>query len=133
MSRSWVSKWINRLQSAPPDNEQVLRGLSRAPKHPPERRHARVIDRILEIRDQPSEDWGARQGRSAILYYLPRDESLQQAGLRLPRSTRTIHRILCKHGRICHQLPLLNDPQERPEPMQHWQLDFKDASISRCH
>jgi transcriptional regulator with XRE-family HTH domain len=31
MSRSWVSKWITRLQSAPPDDEQVLRGLSRAP------------------------------------------------------------------------------------------------------
>ncbi len=76
----------------------------------------------------PPKDWGARQGRSAILYYLPRDERLQQAGVRLPRSTRTIHQILCEHGRISHQLPMLGDPQERPESMQHWQLDFKDAS-----
>ena len=128
MSRSWVSKWIKRLQSAPPDDEEVLQGLSRAPKHPPEQLDARVIDRILEIRDQPPEGLGRTPGPKAILYYLPRDESLQQAGLRLPRSTRTIHRILCEQGRICHQLPVLNDPQERPAPMQDWQLDFKDAS-----
>ena len=88
MSRSWVSKWIKRLQSAPPDDEEVLQGLSRAPKHPPERLDARVIDRILEIRDQPPEGLGRTPGPKAILYYLPRDESLQQAGLRLPRSTR---------------------------------------------
>jgi len=31
MSRSWVSKWIIRLRSAPPHDEQVLHGLSRAP------------------------------------------------------------------------------------------------------
>jgi transposase InsO family protein len=62
------------------------------------------------------------------LYYLPRDESLQQAELRLPRSTRTIHRILEEHQRISHRLPRLTDPQERAEPMQDWQIDFKDAS-----
>jgi hypothetical protein len=31
MSRSWIDKWKKRLLSAPLDNEQVLRGLSRAP------------------------------------------------------------------------------------------------------
>jgi hypothetical protein len=56
------------------------------------------------------------------------DESLQQARLRLPRSRRTIHRIWCEHDRIGHRLPRLNDPQERPAPMQQWQLDLKDAS-----
>src|SRR5437588_5727167 len=46
----------------------------------------------------------------------------------MPRSTRTIHRILSEHHRISHRLPKLSDPQERPEPMQYWQIDFKDAS-----
>jgi transposase InsO family protein len=128
MSRSWVSKWIKRLQSAPPDDEQVLRGLSRAPKHPPERLDPQVIARILEIRDQPPEGLGRTPGPKAILYYLPRDESLQQAQVRLPRSTRTLHRILREQGRIFQRLPTFTDPIERPEPMQHWQLDFKDAS-----
>jgi len=35
---------------------------------------------------------------------------------------------LCEHGRIFQQLPLLGDPQERPESMQQGPLDFKDAS-----
>ena len=128
MSRSWVSKWIKRLQSAPPSDEQVLHGLSRAPKHPPEPLDAQVIDRILEMRDQPPEGLGRTPGPKAILYYLPRDEHLQQAGLRLPRSRRTIHRILGEHHRIRHRLPRLSDTQERPEPMQYWQIDLKDAS-----
>src|SRR6266699_7166582 len=63
MSRSWVSKWIKRLQSAPPADEEVLQGLPRAPKHPPERLDARVIDRILEIRDQPPEGLGRTPGQ----------------------------------------------------------------------
>ncbi len=63
MSRSWVGKWIKRLRSAPPDDEEVLQGLSRAPKHPPERLDARVIDRILEIRDQPPEGLGRTPGQ----------------------------------------------------------------------
>ena len=33
MSLSWVDKWKRRLKSASPTDEQVLRGLSRAPHH----------------------------------------------------------------------------------------------------
>jgi len=128
MSRGWVSKWKTRLTSAPPDDEQVLHGLDRAPHHPPLRLDLQVVERLLEIRDQPPEGLGRTPGRKAILYYLPRDETLQQAGLRLPRSTRTIHRLLREHHRIAHRLPRLTDPIERPEPMEQWQLDFKDAS-----
>ncbi len=49
-------------------------------------------------------------------------------GERLPRSSRTIYRILQQAGRIAHRLPHLQEPLERPAPMSHWQLDFKDAS-----
>ena len=48
--------------------------------------------------------------------------------MRLPKSTRTIHRLLRENGRIASRLPRLTDPIERPKPMEHWQLDFKDAS-----
>src|SRR5207237_10612803 len=102
MSRSWVSKWIKRLQSAPPSDEQVLHGLSRAPKHPPEPLDAQVIDRILQMRDKPPEGLGRTPVPKAIWYYLPRDEHVQQAGLPLPRSVRTIHRILSDLHLISH-------------------------------
>ncbi len=128
MSRSWVDKWEKRLLSAPLDDEQVLRGLSRAPHHPPPRLDPVVIDRLLEIRDDPPEGLGRTPGPKAILYYLNRDETLKERKLRLPKSTRTVHRLLRENGRIASRLPTLSNPLERPAPMQHWQLDFKDAS-----
>jgi len=113
---------------APKDDEQVLHGLSRAPHHPLPRLDQQVVDRVLEIRDAPPEGLGRTPGPKAILYYLGRDESLKEEGLRLPKSTRTIHRLLRENGRIASRLPRLTDPIERPKPMEHWQLDFKDAS-----
>jgi transposase InsO family protein len=128
MSLGWVSKWKKRLSHAPLDDEQVLHGLSRAPHRPPPRLDPLVVDRVLEIRDQRTFGLGRTPGPKAILYYLPRDENLQQAGLRLPRSTRTLHRLLREHGRIVPRMPHACEPTERPQPMHQWQLNYKDAS-----
>src|SRR5437870_3539684 len=105
MSLSWVDKWKKRLTSAPLEDEQVLRGLSRAPHHPPPQLDSLVVDRLLDIGDERTFGLGRTPGPKAILYDLARDESLQQAGLRLPRSTRTIHRLLREQGRIAPRLP----------------------------
>jgi len=107
MSAGWVKKWKQRLQEAEPEDEQVLHSRSRARKHPPE-----------GLRRTP--------GPKALLYYLPRDEQVQ--GERLPRSSRTIYRILQQAGRIAQRQPHVQEPLERPAPMSQWQLDFKDAS-----
>jgi transposase InsO family protein len=126
MSRGWVKKWKKRLQEAEPEDEQVLHSRSRARIHPPERIRQVVVDRIIQMRDEPPEGLRRTPGPKALLYYLPRDEQLE--GERLPRSSRTVYRILQQAGRIAHRLPHVQEPQERPTPMSHWQLDFKDAS-----
>lgn len=128
MSLGWVKKWSTRLRAAPPQDETVLAGQSRARKHPSERLSQRVVERILELRDQPPEGLGRTPGPKALLYYLPRDAELAASGERLPRSSRTIYRYLCEAGRIRRRLPHLGEPTERPAPMSQWQLDFKDAS-----
>jgi hypothetical protein len=128
MSVSWIDTWKKRLSQVPEDDEQVLSGLSRAPHHPRPRLDQQVVDRVLEIRDSPPENLGRIPGPKAILYYLDRDETLKEQRARLPKSTRTIHRLLRENGRIAARLPCLTDPIERPKPMEHWQLDFKDAS-----
>ena len=128
MSLGWVKKWLKRLREAPPNDEVVLRGQSRARKHPPERISQVVVDRIVEMRDQPPEGLQRTPGPKAILYYLPRDAELLAQGERLPRSSRTVYRILRQAGRIPGRLPHLQEPCERPAPMSQWQLDFKDAS-----
>jgi transposase InsO family protein len=126
MSVGWVKKWKKRFEGREPEDEQVLHSRSRARKHPPERISQAVADRIVEMRDEPPEGLRRTPGPKALLYYLPRDERLQ--GERLPRSSRTIYGILKRAGRIAHRLPQLHEPLERPAPMSHWQLDFKDAS-----
>ncbi len=126
MSRGWVKKWKKRLQEAAPEEEQVLHSRSRARTHPPERISQSVIDRSIQMRDAPPEGLQRTPGPKAILYYLPRDEHLQ--GERLPRSSRTIYRILQHAGRIAHRLPHLQEELARPAPMSRWELDFKDAT-----
>lgn len=126
MSQGWVKKWKKRLEEAAPEDEQVLHSRSRGRTHPPERISQAVVDRILQMRDEPPEGLRRTPGPKAILYYLPRDEQVQ--GERLPRSSRTIYGILQRAGRIAQRQPHVQEPQERPAPMSHWQLDFKDAT-----
>ncbi len=126
MSLGWVKKWKKRLQEADPEDTQVLHSRSRARTHPPARISEPVVERILQIRDVPPEGLQRTPGPKAILYYLPRDEQLQ--GERLPRSSRTIYRILHQAGRIAHRLPHRQEERARPAPMSRWELDFKDAA-----
>jgi hypothetical protein len=87
-----------------------------------------VVDRILEIRNQPPEHLGRTPGPKAILYYLHRDAELQELDVLLPRSTRTIWRILAQHGRIPHPPRPPHESVDRPAPLTSWQIDFKDAA-----
>jgi len=130
-SREWAKKWRKRLRqelAAGQSLEQVLQGHSRARKHPPQATDPLVEERILAIRDQPPEGLQRTPGPKAILYYLLRDHDLHTSAVPLPRSSRTIYRILKKHGRIPVRHPRRQEPQERNAPMLAWQADFKDVS-----
>src|SRR5260221_2117026 len=74
-SRSWVKKWLGRLDQAPPDDLPVLQSRSRARRTRPPAMPAALVDRILAIRDVPPEHLTQVPGPRAILYYLPRDPS----------------------------------------------------------
>ena len=116
MSKGWVKKWVKRLQEAPPEEEAVLHSQSRARKHPPERISQVVVDRILQMRDQPPEGLGRTPGPKALLYYLPRDVELAATGQRLPRSSRTIYRLLRQAGRIQRRVPAQHEPLDASGP-----------------
>ncbi len=105
MSMSRVDKWKKRLLSVAADDEQVLRGLSRAPHHAPPRLDPQVVDRLLEIRDEPPEGLSRTPGPKAILSYLTRDELLKEKQLRLPKSPRTIHRHMPRKRAHCLSSP----------------------------
>ena len=131
--RKWVQKWRKRLQAADPDDQQVLHSQSRARKTPPEAYHPDVIKRILDLRDHPPEVVPRVLGAPTILYFLHRDEELKARGLRLPRSTSTIWKILDANQRILRPPKIEHQPVERPEPMDTWEIDFTDVSTAEAN
>jgi transposase InsO family protein len=127
-SESWVKKWRKRLRQAAPDDRQVLLGHSRARHTPPRSTPSEVVQRILELRDSPPENLQRVPGPRALLYYLPRHREGLPQGVRLPRSTKTIWKILRQHDRIALDRRHTPKPQERADSLQEIQIDFKDDS-----
>jgi transcriptional regulator with XRE-family HTH domain len=104
-SRSWVAKWLARFKEAAPDDLAVLHARSRARHTPPSSTPQALVERILAIREDPPDHLRRVPGPKAILYYLPRDEQAQALGVSLPRSTRTIWKVLRAAGRIEVEAP----------------------------
>jgi hypothetical protein len=87
-----------------------------------------MIERIVEMRESPPEHLQRVPGPKALLYSLPRDAELQALGAPLPRSTKTIWKILRQQGCILDEPIRRHNPLEPREPLEEVQLDFKDAS-----
>lgn len=126
-SYSWGKKWIRRFSQADPDDNEVLQGQSRRPQNPPAPIAPEVVKEILTIRDNPPEGLKRTPGPVAIKYYLHRQETLKEAGHYLPTSTSTIWKILDANGRIYRPQKEEYTPLTRNEPMEEWQIDFKDV------
>lgn len=127
-SSSMVSKWRRRFAAADPHDTSVLFSRSRAPHHPPARLAPEVVTRVLEIRLAPPGNLRRVPGPLAILYYLHHDEELLASGKRLPRSTRTVWRLLNDAGMIEREAPRKRSPLPLRAPLEEVQMDFKDAS-----
>lgn len=127
-SLTWIKKWLRRFREADPDDESVLHSRSRARQTSPRKVCQAVVDRILAIRDEPPGKLRRTPGPKTIRYYLEQDWELRQQQAYIPRSTRTIWQILSQHGRIFQSSPPEHEPEERPEPMSEWGIDFKEVS-----
>lgn len=127
-SRRFVKKWLKRFREVTPDDLTVLHARSYASIPPPPTIHPRIIERIVEMRESPPEHLQRVPGPKALLYYLPRDPELQALGAPLPRSTRTIWKILRQQGCILDEPTRRRKPLEPREPLEEVQIDFKDAS-----
>lgn len=127
-SRSMVYKWRRRFAATAPHDVSVLFSRSRAPHHHPPRIDEDVKERIQEIRLDPPEGLQRIPGPVAISYYLHRDQDLLAKGSRLPRSSRTIWRILDEAGLIERTPARKRAKQKPPAPLEEVQIDFKDVS-----
>lgn len=127
-SIGWIKKWKKRFHETPVGDTKVLLGKPFGRKTPYPQTDPEVEQRILAIRDAPPEHLQRTPGPRAILYYLPRDPLLQHRIETLPRSTRTIWKILRKNDRIVQKKPRTCRPIERPQPLEEVQIDFKSVS-----
>ena len=127
-SLSWVKKWLKRFAEAAPDDYSVLFSQPSAPCERQKRVQPEVERKILEIRDHPPENLARVPGPVTILYYLHRDKNLKESGAYLPRSTSTIWTILDRNQRIYRHHRPKPQPEERPDPLAHIQIDFKSIS-----
>lgn len=132
-SLGWVKKWIKRLRKARADDDSVLWSRSRARHTPPETINEVVVERILDIRDNPPGNLQRVPGPKAIIYYLLQDAALLESGLHIPTSTSTVWGILSQHGRIPRRPPIEHEPVDLPDPLSSWQIDFKDVSTVPTH
>jgi hypothetical protein len=121
-----------RFREAAPDDLTVLHSRSCARKTPPPTIHPRIIQRIVEMRESPPEHLQRVPGPKALLYYLPRDAELQALGAPLPRSTRTIWKILRQNGCILDEPTRRRKPQELREPLEEVQLDAERCVHCPC-
>ena len=130
MSRSWVSKWLQRLPQADVGDVMAFHSRSRARHTPPASiaSQAAVVQRILEIRTVPPENLQRVPGPETILYYLHRDPTLTHADLRLPHSQTPIWKILRQFGCIQEDRRRKSKPLELRQPGEEVQFDLKDAS-----
>jgi hypothetical protein len=127
-AKCWVKKWLRRIRSCPLEDQQVLVSQSRARKRAPLQTAPEVVDRILAIRDDPPPKLGRTPGPVTILYYLQKDPMFTELGYPLPRSTRTIWKILDQNHRIHRPGPRSHEPREVVEPGVEWGMDFHDVS-----
>ena len=122
-SLGFVNKWVKRIRCAPSGESTVLFGLPHGHKTASAPIDPLVEERILAIRDKPPETLKRVPGPKAILSDLPRDPAFQHRQATLPRSRRTIWKILRRTQRIVPTTHLVHQPLERPEPMRSWQID----------
>ena len=100
-SQSMVCTWRQRFRQAEAQGRldaSIFFSRSRAPRHRPPCIDEEVKERVQEIRLDPPNHLKRTPGPVAILYYLHRDQELLAKGTRLPRSSRTIWRILDEAG-----------------------------------
>jgi hypothetical protein len=130
-SRSWVSQWLRRQRQADPADVRALHSRTPARHSPPSSIASQpaVVQRILQMRVEPPENWQRVPGPETLLSFLHRDPVLTTARVRLPRSQTTIWKILRQAGCIAHDHRRKPKLLELRQPGEEVQFDLKDESL----
>jgi hypothetical protein len=125
-SESWVKKWLARLKHATTPDPTLYHARSHARHTPPPTTPRPVVERILALRDEPPAHLRRVPGPRTIIAFLHHDPEALALGVPLPRSSRTVWKVLRAHERIATELPRQHRPLVPPEPLVELQADFTD-------
>jgi transposase InsO family protein len=125
-SESWVKKWLARFKQTTIMDPTLYQSRSHARHTPPPTTPQPIVERILALRDEPPNHLRRVPGPHTILFFLQRDPEALALSLPLPRSTRTVWKVLRAHGRIATDLPHQHRPLDPPAPLAEVQADFTD-------
>jgi len=122
--KAWVQEWRLRVIDPQVTNFSKYLSHSRAPHT----RHGEVEeyieDLICDLREELSEHYGRKAGPVTILQALEERTDLKDEGYHLPKSTRTIAKILKKRGYIPIKRKRFRIPVILPAPNEEWEIDF---------
>lgn len=127
-SYSWAKKWAKRLTFSSAHDASVLCSHSRRRKTSFPAWHPRLIEKVEEIRLHPPANLRRTPGSKTILYFLARDPDLKRLGCRLPRSARTIWKLLRSLGLITYAPAHKHQEESLCAPLEEVQVDFQDAT-----
>ncbi|MCL4880521.1 MAG: DDE-type integrase/transposase/recombinase [Anaerolineae bacterium] len=132
-SERWVRKWLKRFAAVEAPHFKMFVSQSRAPKTRPQQTSDGVKDVICDLRVSLSETYHRPAGARLIQQYLKEHEFLQNSQEFIPRSTRTITKILSERGYIQRPKPRDHQPLALCEPMEEWEMDFCEIHLPDGH
>lgn len=127
-SYGWAKKWKRRLAQAPSEDQESVRSQSRRNHVMPYPWDPLVERRIEQMRLVPPKGLRRIPGPVALLAFFPDDQELIAKGCRLPKSSRTVWKILDRLGLITRAPKPRHEPLPLAAPLEEVQMDFQDAT-----
>jgi hypothetical protein len=128
--QKWVLKWKRRIETGIEISVKTFQSQSRAPNQPPRQIPEEAKAVICQLREELSETYHRKAGAKTILYALNKYRESQKPSFRLPTAPSTINKILRERGYIIPKQKGLREPLVLPPPMEEWELDFGEISLS---
>lgn len=128
-SERWVRKWRRRFKMVTEPHFSMYQSQSRAPKTRQRETPREVKEVIGELRERLSEKYHRKASASLIGEYLHQNKGLKEAGYFVPKSSRTINKILREMGYIVAKRKREHLPLALCAPMEEWEMDFCEIRL----
>lgn len=125
-SIAWVRKW-RPICSQETTQLKDFTSKSRAPKRIPNKTSQEAIKYVIDLREELSRKYNRPAGPDLIAHELKERQATTK--IRLPRSSKTVWRILSANGLIAKKSKRVTEPIDLPAPMEEWEIDFGEVWI----